>query len=248
MRRKLVIGNWKMNGSMASVTELVAGLKPLQVDGVGVAVCPPFVYLPLVVDALADSAIAVGAQNVSEQSSGAFTGEVSASMLADFGCRYVLIGHSERREYQAESDQLVAAKFKALQAAGLTPVLCLGESLVQREAGGTLAFVEAQLRAVIDAVGIAAFKPAVVAYEPIWAIGTGLTATPEQAQEVHAHLRAVLSVYDRSVAQNVPLLYGGSVNAANAEQLFAEQDIDGALVGGASLKVEEFAAIIAAAQ
>jgi triosephosphate isomerase len=212
-----------------------------------VAVCPPYLFIPQAAAALQSTAVTWGAQNLSEQPEGAYTGEVSASMLAEFGCQYVLVGHSERRALFAESDQLVAEKFKAAQAAGLTPILCVGESLEQREAGETLSWVERQLQAVIDEVGVAALANAVVAYEPVWAIGTGLTASPEQAQEVHAHIRQVIAVVDLSVATGLQLLYGGSVKAENAADLFAKQDIDGALVGGASLQAAEFAAICKAA-
>jgi triosephosphate isomerase len=249
MRRGLVVGNWKMHGSRASVADLLVGLSAelsafSQAD---VAVCPPYLFIPQAAAALQSTAVTWGAQNLSEQPEGAYTGEVSASMLAEFGCQYVLVGHSERRALFAESDQLVAEKFKAAQAAGLTPILCVGESLEQREAGETLSWVERQLQAVIDEVGVAALANAVVAYEPVWAIGTGLTASPEQAQEVHAHIRQVIAVVDLSVATGLQLLYGGSVKAENAADLFAKQDIDGALVGGASLQAAEFAAICKAA-
>lgn len=245
MRRGLVVGNWKMHGSRASVADLLASLSAQlhtfkQAD---VAVCPPYLFIPQVADVLQSTSVAWGAQNLSEQPSGAYTGEVSASMLAEFGCQYVLVGHSERRTLFAESGQLIAEKFKAAQAAGLTPILCVGESLEQREAGGTLNCVDQQLRMVIDAVGVAALAKAVVAYEPVWAIGTGLTASPEQAQEVHAHIREVVAFADQGVAAGLQLLYGGSVKAANAADLFAKQDIDGALVGGAALQAAEFVAI-----
>lgn len=248
MRRKLVVGNWKMNGSVESVDALLSGLKTIDADAGSVAVCPPFVFIPSAQSGLSSSAISVGAQNVSEYSEGAYTGEVSASMLKQLGCQYVIIGHSERREQWSESDAQLAAKYIATQAQGLTPILCLGESLEQREAGNALSFIEAQLRSVVELVGVGSLSSAVVAYEPIWAIGTGKTASPAQAQEVHAHLRDVLASLNEDVASKVQILYGGSVNAGNAAELFSQQDIDGALVGGASLKIDDFASIVAAAK
>ena len=248
MRRKLVVGNWKMNGSVESVDALLSGLKTIDADADSVAVCPPFVFIPSAQSGLSSSAISVGAQNVSEYSEGAYTGEVSASMLKQLGCQYVIIGHSERREQWSESDAQLAAKYIATQAQGLTPILCLGESLEQREAGNALSFIEAQLRSVVELVGVGSLSSAVVAYEPIWAIGTGKTASPAQAQEVHAHLRDVLASLNEDVASKVQILYGGSVNAGNAAELFSQQDIDGALVGGASLKIDDFASIVAAAK
>jgi triosephosphate isomerase len=249
MSRALVIGNWKMNGSLAFSEELLTGLLAEQQRfSAAVAVCPPYPYIAKVAELLAGSAIAYGAQNVSEQAEGAFTGEVAPAMLKDLGCRYALVGHSERRSLYGEADADVAAKFVAAQQGGITPVLCLGETLEQREAGETLALVAAQIKAVFDVAGAAALKNAVIAYEPVWAIGTGKTASPEQAQEVHAHIRRVLAEYDAGQAEKVSLLYGGSVKAANAAELFGQPDIDGALVGGASLKVEEFASICEACQ
>ena len=245
MRRCLVVGNWKMHGTAATVDELLTDLKN-QIGNAGqadVAVCPPYVFIPQVASLLTGSPIAWGAQDISEQAEGACTGEVSGSMLLDFQCRYVIVGHSERRSRHAETDLQVAAKFISAQAAGLIPILCVGETLEQRESGQALATVEMQLNAVLLAAGIESFVHAVVAYEPVWAIGTGATATPGQAQQVHAHIRQVLTAADAGVAQQVQILYGGSVNAGNAEQLFSETDIDGALVGGASLKADEFAAI-----
>lgn len=248
MRRKLVVGNWKMNGSVESVDALLSGLKTIDADADSVAVCPPFVFIPSAQSGLSSSAISVGAQNVSEYSEGAYTGEVSAGMLKQLGCQYVIVGHSERREQWSESDAQLAAKYIATQAQGLTPILCLGESLEQREAGNALSFIEAQLRSVVELVGVGSLSSAVVAYEPIWAIGTGKTASPAQAQEVHAHLRDVLASLNEDVASKVQILYGGSVNAGNAAELFSQQDIDGALVGGASLKIDDFASIVAAAK
>ncbi|WP_207062356.1 triose-phosphate isomerase [Motiliproteus sp. SC1-56] len=249
MRRPLVAGNWKMNGSRESIQALVAGLEQALSDvEAQVVVCPPAVYLDQVAAGLKSSRIALGAQTLSEYDAGAYTGEVSASMLGDFGCRYVLVGHSERRALFSESDAQVAAKFAAAKAAGLVPVLCVGESLDEREAGQTLAVIGAQVGAVQEVLGVDAFVNAVIAYEPVWAIGTGMTATPEQAQQVHAAIRAQVAEKNTAAAEQLPLLYGGSVNAANASALFAMADIDGGLVGGASLKVDEFTAICRAAQ
>lgn len=246
MRRPLIAGNWKMHGSIAMTRELVAAIEAAgpfpQVD---VAVMPPFPYLPTAL-AVAET-VAVGAQDASAQAAGAYTGEVAAVMLREVGCRYVILGHSERRQYHAESDGLVAAKFKAVQAAGLTPILCVGETLAQRDAGDTDALVSAQLGAVIDAAGVDAFAHAVVAYEPVWAIGTGRTATPEQAQAVHALLRGVVAAKSAMIAGSLRILYGGSVKPNNAATLFAQTDIDGGLIGGASLVADDFVAIIRAA-
>ena len=246
MRRPLIAGNWKMHGSIAMTRELVAAIEAAgpfpQVD---VAVMPPFPYLPTAL-AVAET-VAVGAQDASAQAAGAYTGEVAAVMLREVGCRYVILGHSERRQYHAESDELVAAKFKAAQAAGLTPILCVGETLAQRDAGDTDALVSAQLGAVIDAAGVDAFAHAVVAYEPVWAIGTGRTATPEQAQAVHALLRGVVAAKSATIAGSLRILYGGSVKPNNAATLFAQTDIDGGLIGGASLVADDFVAIIRAA-
>lgn len=252
MRQPLVIGNWKMHGSLSAndvlLTALLAQL-PAQLPA-RVAVCPPAVYLAQVTGRLQGSKVLTGAQNVcaEAQDAGAYTGEVAAAMLAEFNLAYGLVGHSERREYYSESDAVVARKFARLQQAGITPVLCVGENLEQREAGETLAFISGQLMAVINELGIAAFANAVIAYEPIWAIGTGKTATPEQAQEVHAYIRQLLAKQDETIAAQMQLLYGGSVKADNAAELFAMQDIDGALVGGASLKADEFSAICKAAE
>jgi len=253
MRARLVAGNWKMHGSRqanASLLDaLLAGLGPRDARpaGCGCAVCVPFPYLEQVAARLAGSAIAWGAQNVSEHAAGAFTGEVSAAMLAEFGCRYAIVGHSERRQLFGETDAQVAQKFIAAQASGLTPILCVGETLDAREAGRTEAVVAAQLDAVLTAAGTAAFAGAVIAYEPVWAIGTGKTASAEQAQAVHALLRGRLAAQDRGVAQAVSILYGGSVKAANAAAIFAMPDVDGGLIGGAALVADEFLAIIAAA-
>ncbi|MDG1772543.1 MAG: triose-phosphate isomerase [Oceanicoccus sp.] len=251
MRRNLVVGNWKMHGSTASIDQLLSGLQQqlsaVSSEQVGIAVCPPSVYISSVSKQLAGSMIACGAQNVSDQQEGAYTGEVSATMLAELDCQYVIVGHSERRTLFSESDADIAAKFIAVQSQGLTPILCVGESLAQREAGDTLPWIEQQIKAVIAVAGIEAIAASVIAYEPIWAIGTGKTASPEQAQEVHAHIRQVLAAESQAVAEGLQLLYGGSVKADNAAELFGKQDIDGALVGGASLKAEDFAAICVAA-
>lgn len=246
MRKKLVAGNWKMHGSLAENAALLAAIKPA-LAGIEAVVCVPFPYLAQAQALLTGSSIAWGAQNVSEQGKGAFTGEVSAAMLLDFGCKYVIVGHSERRSLYGESDALVARKFMAAQAAGLTPILCVGESLDERESGVTEAVVARQLDAVIDAAGVGALATAVVAYEPVWAIGTGKTATPEQAQAVHAFIRGKIAALDADVAARLVVQYGGSVKAANAAELMVQPDIDGGLIGGASLVADEFVAICRAA-
>ena len=241
MRRKLVVGNWKMNGGLAAnaalLSELAAGWKPAA--GRELAVCVPYPYLPQVRGALAGTPIAWGAQDVSEHEAGAFTGEVSAAMLAEFGCRYAIVGHSERRQYFGDTDAIVAAKARAALTAGLTPIACVGETLDERERRVTEAVVLRQLDAVLATVG-GGVSGLVVAYEPVWAIGTGRTASPAEARAVHATLRARLA---KAGAADVPLLYGGSVKADNATALFAMADIDGGLIGGASLKAAEFLAI-----
>jgi triosephosphate isomerase len=249
MRKPLVAGNWKMHGSRADNARLLRGLLDLlgPETRAEVMVCPPFVYLWETERLLKDTDVGLGAQTLCAEAQGAFTGEVSGAMLRDVGCRYVLVGHSERRQLFGEADALVARKFVAAQAHGLVPVLCVGETLEEREAGRTGEVVERQLAAVLAVSGIGAFAHAVVAYEPVWAIGTGRTASPEQAQEVHASIRARLAALDATLAASVRILYGGSVKASNARELFAMADIDGGLVGGASLKAEEFAQICAAA-
>ena len=246
MRKKLVAGNWKMNGSLAENAALLAGVKTA-LAGIEAVVCVPFPYLAQAQAALSGSSIAWGAQNLSEQGKGAYTGEVSASMLLDFGCRYVIVGHSERRSLYGESDELVAKKYVAAQAAGLTPILCVGELLDERESGITEQVVARQLDAVIVVAGVASLAKAVVAYEPVWAIGTGKTASPEQAQAVHAFIRGKIAALDSAVANGLVIQYGGSVKASNAAELMAQPDIDGGLIGGASLVVEEFVAICKAA-
>jgi triosephosphate isomerase len=245
MRRKLIVGNWKMHGSHSANAELLAGIvggRPYLAD---VAVCVPFPYLSETAVALAATDIRWGAQDCSADEQGAYTGEVSAAMLHEFGCRYAIVGHSERRQYHAESDQLVADKAKAALARGVTPIVCVGETLAQREAGETEAVVKRQLSAVIHTLAHCAGEM-VVAYEPVWAIGTGRTATPEQAQAVHHLLRAQLHAATPR-ADAMTILYGGSVKPDNAVQLFGQVDIDGALVGGASLKAADFVAICRAA-
>lgn len=244
MRQKLVAGNWKMHGNSQSIRELLAALTPAVAESAAeIAVIPPLVYVPLCVDLLAGSKVSVGAQTVSEQCDpGAYTGEVSAEMLADNGCHYVLVGHSERRSLYGENDALVAAKTEAALNAKVLPIVCVGETREQREAGDTLKVVGRQLDVVLATLK-SGHEKITVAYEPVWAIGTGLTATPEQAQEVHAFIRTQLAAHSAELADTVRILYGGSVKAANAAELFAQPDIDGGLVGGASLDAEEFAAI-----
>lgn len=250
MRRPLIAGNWKMHGSRAENAELVEALLlgvPAQTP-VDIVVCPPFVYLYEVGRLVKASNIALGAQSVCAEQVGAFTGEASAAMLKDIGCKYVIVGHSERRAIYKEDDALVARKFLAAQSQGLIPILCVGETLEERERGQTMQVVSRQLTAVLDLAGVAALRTAVIAYEPVWAIGTGKNATPEQAQEVHAHIRTAVAARDAKIAADVRLLYGGSVKAANARELFAMPDVDGGLVGGASLKADEFLKICASAQ
>jgi triosephosphate isomerase len=241
-----------MNGSRESISELLATIDSSCLDpAIEIAVCPTSLHIAEVVEQLSKSSknsrIAVGAQNVCDAESGAFTGEVSARMLAEFGVRYVLVGHSERRELYGESDSLVAAKTAAAISSGLTPVVCVGETLAQRQEGKTECVVLRQLNAVVQQIGIEGIEKCIVAYEPVWAIGTGETASPAQAQEVHAALRNRLQQLDAALAETTPILYGGSVKASNAAELFAQPDIDGGLVGGASLKAEEFNAICASA-
>ncbi|WP_251358379.1 triose-phosphate isomerase [Kangiella sp. TOML190] len=249
VRTKLIAGNWKMNGDSRSIKQLMDGIKE-QLDPAWqseVLVCAPAVYLPLVVDFVGISGIKVGAQNLSQQAQGAFTGEISAAMLSDVGGQYVLVGHSERRSLYGENSKLVAEKFNAALTKGLIPVLCVGETLEEREAGTTMTVVKGQIDAVIEQYGIETLGQGVIAYEPVWAIGTGKTASPEQAQAVHADIRAHLAQFDAQIAHKTRILYGGSMNPTNAEQLLAQPDIDGGLIGGASLKAEQFIAICKAA-
>jgi len=247
MRQKMVVGNWKMHGSVEQIQQLlrdvIRGLAGQESTAVGV--CPPYPYLPLVKQLCAESDVKVGAQNVSQHESGAFTGEVAAPMLSDLGIDFAIVGHSERRELYGETSDIVAEKFMASQAAGITPILCVGETLSQRDDGETEAVVLAQLQAVIAKAGVEAFSNAVLAYEPVWAIGTGKTATPEQAQEVHRLLRGYIAGLSEDIAANLQILYGGSVKDSNAGALFTQADIDGGLVGGASLQAEQFIAICA---
>ena len=249
MRQALVMGNWKLNATKASVEALVNGLVDAAKDNatVEVAVCPPAVFIPQVEALTADTAINYGAQDCDVNTAGAFTGENSAVMLKEFGCKYTLVGHSERRTLHGESSEVVADKFAVAQENGLVPVLCIGETLEQFEAGETKAVVEAQLQAVVTKSGITSLNNAVIAYEPVWAIGTGKTATPEIAQDIHAHIRTWLAEQDAAVANKVQILYGGSVKGANAAELFGQADIDGGLVGGASLDAVEFSKVIAGA-
>jgi triosephosphate isomerase len=249
MRRKLVAGNWKMHGALAQNEALLDAI----VNGAphwpkaDCAVCVPFPYLHQAQRRLSGTAVQWGAQDAHQLDKGAYTGEVSAAMLQEFGCRYVIVGHSERRSLYSENSALVAEKFAAVQKVGMRPILCVGETLGQREAGTTEAVVAGQLDAVVDLLGVQCLRDAVVAYEPVWAIGTGKTATPEQAQAVHAFIRGRVAALDGQVAQGLCILYGGSVKAANAGELFAMADIDGGLIGGASLIAEEFLAICKAA-
>ncbi|GAA4359107.1 triose-phosphate isomerase [Kangiella marina] len=250
MRKTLIAGNWKMHGNVASIESLVNGIKS-QLDSSwqsDILVCPPSIYVDRTVQLIKGSSIKVGGQNLSQQEQGAFTGEISGDMLADLGAEYVLVGHSERRSLYHESNELVAEKFAKALEKGLTPVLCVGETLEQRENDTTMDVVKGQIDAVIDfyqdkTAGLEKLGQGVIAYEPVWAIGTGVTASPEQAQEVHAAIRHYLAEMNTGVAEEIQILYGGSMKAANAEELLAQNDIDGGLIGGASLKADEFIAI-----
>lgn len=248
MRQTLVAGNWKLNGSKESIQTLVKGISEgmSEVDGTAVAICPPYVYIPMVQELVSGTDIGLGAQDVADQESGAYTGEISAAMLQDVGCQYAIVGHSERRSIYGEQDEDTAKKFAAARKQGLTPILCIGELLEERESGDTENVVARQLDAVIALEGIEALADAVIAYEPVWAIGTGKTASPAQAQDVHAFIRSKLAALNADVAEKVQILYGGSVNGGNAAELFAMEDIDGGLIGGASLKAEDFLAICTA--
>ena len=248
MRTRLVAGNWKMNGDRASALALfdaIAG--SVRPGAVEVAVFPPMPYVAELAARRVDSGIGIGVQDVSEHAGGAYTGEVAAPMAHDVGARLALVGHSERREYHGESSDLVARKFIAARAAGLRPVLCVGETRAEREAGRTEAVILDQLEPVLRVAGIEALRGAVLAYEPVWAIGTGLTASPEQAQAVHAFIRGTLSAHDATIASSLPILYGGSMKPANAAALMSQPDIDGGLIGGASLVATDFLAIVQAA-
>ena len=247
MRRKIVAGNWKLHGSRDFATSLVGKVAAaLPLEGVELVILPPLPYLGDLVEDFQHTALAFGAQDVSSNQEGAYTGEVSAKMLVDVGARFGLVGHSERRQYHHESSEHVARKFLAAVNAGLRPILCVGESLQQREAGLTEDVIASQLRPVLDLVSAAAFEGAVVAYEPVWAIGTGRTASPAQAQAVHAFIRGEVARYDARIADSLSILYGGSVKPDNASELFAQPDVDGGLVGGASLVAADFIAIASA--
>jgi len=245
MRQPLVAGNWKMNGSRDSVKTLVDGINAgmSDISGVEVLVCAPYVFLADVQGMLSGSALKLGAEDCATETSGAFTGEIAAPMLAEFGCSHVIVGHSERRSLYGESDEVVASKYARVQDAGMVPILCVGELLEEREQGTTEEVVARQLDAVINASGVASLANAVIAYEPVWAIGTGLTASPEQAQEVHAFIRARVAAHDAEVAAGVRILYGGSMKPSNAAELIGQADVDGGLIGGASLVAEDFLGI-----
>ena len=248
MRQTLVAGNWKLNGSKDSIQTLVKGISEgmSKVDSTAVAICPPYVYIPMVHELISDTDIGLGAQDVADQESGAYTGEIAAAMLQDVGCQYAIVGHSERRSIYGEQDEDTAKKYAAARKQGLIPILCVGELLEERESGDTENVVARQLDAVIALEGIEALADGVIAYEPVWAIGTGKTASPAQAQAVHAFIRGKLAALNADVAAKVQILYGGSVNGGNAAELFAMEDIDGGLIGGASLKAEDFLAICTA--
>jgi triosephosphate isomerase (TIM) len=250
MRKILIAGNWKMNGSVSMVNELITGVVAgaNNLSNVETAVCPPYLYIPMVSEATKDSNVAVGSQNISTESSGAFTGEISTDMVKDFSCKYSIIGHSERRTLYNESDDLVAEKFKVVKASGLIPIFCIGETLEEREADKTESVVARQLDAVSNLNGNDAFSGCVIAYEPVWAIGTGKTASPEQAQSVHAFIRQHISQLNAENADKVQILYGGSMNPGNAKDLLSQKDIDGGLIGGASLKSDDFMAICQAGE
>ena len=241
MRRSLVIGNWKMNGTLASAQLLakgiIAGLGSADAD---IAVCVPYIYLPAINELVKDTALGLGSQNIADKASGAYTGEISASMLKEFNTQYALVGHSERRSYYGDTDASVAARYVQAQEQGIIPVLCVGETLEQREQDQTFSVINEQLDAVINLAGIASLSKAVIAYEPVWAIGTGKTATDEQAQEVHQYIRQYIAAKDQAIADKVQILYGGSAKPDNAKGLFAQPDIDGGLIGGASLEAESF--------
>jgi len=242
MRQVMVAGNWKMNGSSESVKELIAGIK----EGMGsvpnaeVVVCPPAVYIPRVSGAADGSGVKVGSQNICDEDKGAFTGEISGDMLKDIGCEYAIVGHSERRALYGESDALVAKRFAAARRNGIKPIFCIGETLEERESGITNDVCARQIDAVLELEGVEALADGVIAYEPVWAIGTGKVATPEQAQEVHAFIRGKIAALNSEVAEGLRILYGGSMNPGNAAELIGQPDIDGGLIGGASLKSEDF--------
>jgi len=241
MRRSLVVGNWKMNGTLANAELLAKGIVAgLADNNADIAICVPYVHLPRVSELIKNTPLALGAQNVADKASGAFTGEISAAMLSEFNCKFAIVGHSERRSYYGDTNESVAARFCQAQEQNIIPILCVGETLEQREQDQTLAVINTQLDAVIDLAGIAAFSAAVIAYEPVWAIGTGKTATDEQAQEVHQCIRQYIAAKDQAIADKIQILYGGSAKPDNAKGLFAMPDIDGGLIGGASLDAESF--------
>ena len=248
MRNALVAGNWKLNGSKASISELLKGILDGMSDGsvkpnTDVVVCAPYIYIPHVEEILVGTKVAYGSESISEHDAGAFTGEISGSMLNDFACEYAIVGHSERRTLFGEKDADTANKFAAARKYGIKPILCVGELLEEREQGITESVVARQLDAVITLEGVESLADAVIAYEPVWAIGTGMTASPQQAQDVHAFIRGKIAALNSDVAEKVQILYGGSVNGSNADELFAMADIDGGLIGGAALKAEDFLAI-----
>jgi len=241
MRQSLVVGNWKMNGTRASAELLAKGIiSGLGSNNAGIAVCVPYVYLASIGEVVKNTQLALGAQNVADKPSGAFTGEISAAMLSELDCKYVIVGHSERRSYYGDTNESVAARFCQAQEKGIVPILCVGETLEQREQDQTFAVINEQLDAVINLAGIASFVTAVIAYEPVWAIGTGKTASDEQAQEVHQYIRKYIAAKDQAIADKIQILYGGSAKPENAKGLFAMPDIDGGLIGGASLDAESF--------
>lgn len=250
MRKPFVAGNWKMHGSKAAIMGLVTGLNAQsgRAGNATVAICPPAIYIDYVTKCLSAGNISIGAQNIAQEAvQGAYTGETSAEMLKDLGCQYVILGHSERRAIYGETDALIAEKVKVAIESGLTPILCVGETLEEREAGQLESVISAQMNAVLDVVGIEGFQSTVIAYEPVWAIGTGKTATSAQAQEVHAFIRSILANLDAEIAEGVIIQYGGSVKPNNAAELFSQPDIDGGLIGGASLNADDFMAICEAA-
>ncbi len=249
MRNKLVAGNWKMHGNLkenGALLEALISNMPKPGNNTRYAVCVPFPYLASVQTSLRNTYIDWGAQNISQYDKGAYTGEVSADMLIDFGCTYVIVGHSERRMLFGETSQIVAEKYSAAQRAGLIPILCVGETLEQRDSDITEQVIDEQLKAVIALTGVESLAKAVIAYEPVWAIGTGKTATPQQAQDIHQFIRKGIAAQNQEIAESLPILYGGSVKANNAEELFDMPDIDGGLIGGASLISEDFVAICSA--
>lgn len=248
-RRPLVVGNWKMNGSRASSAQLARDvLQRLPADAeVEVGVCPPAIFIPEVSQILEGTRVRIGAQNIADQDQGAYTGEISPAMLGEFGCTLAIVGHSERRAVYGETDALVAARYAKAVAQGITPILCIGETLEEREAGRTFLVIDTQLDAVLERSGVESLAKAVIAYEPVWAIGTGLTASTEQAQEAHAYIRSKIARLNAEVAGGLQILYGGSVKADNAKALFGQADVDGGLIGGASLDAESFMAICLAA-